>query len=152
MNLDFKEYSQFSDEDLELGLEFYSYLHYCQSQVVEAAQLSIFFEDLLSNHSLGTLVASTMNNIQPRVGHKSQDLTPMNMWFEQLDKKLNFSLGPLHIGLSTTKELERLKGLDPPYLRMYTDIIDSCIQKNDCEGLLQVTGIKYKYNSKLIFD
>ena len=65
----------------------------------------------------------------------------MNMWFEHLDKKLNLSLGPVLIALSTTEELEMLKDLDPPYLRMYTDIIDLCIEKNDCDGLLQVTGI-----------
>ena len=118
--------------------------------MVEAAQLSIFFEDLLTNHCLGTLVTSTMNNLQPRVGDNLLDLTPMNMWFEHLDKKLNLSLGPLLIDLSTTKELEMLKDLDPPYLRRYTDIMDSCIQRNDCEGLLQATGIKVKYNSKLI--
>ena len=150
LNLDYKEYDWIPDEDLEVGLELYSYLHYCQSQVVEAAQLSVFFEALLSNHRFGTLVASTMNNIQPRVGHNLLDLTPMNMWFEHLDEKLNFSLGPLLIALSTTKELKRLKVVDPPFLRRHTDIMDLCIQKNDCEGLLQSTGIKDKYNSKLI--
>ena len=135
LNLDYKEYDWIPDEDLEVGLELYSYLHYCQSQVVEAAQLSVFFEALLTNHSLGTLVASTMNNIQPRVGHNLTDLTAMNMWFEHLDKKLNLSLGPLLIGPSTTKELELLKDLNPPYLKMYTDIMDM-----DMEGLSQVTG------------
>ena len=124
LNLDFKEYSQFSDEDLELCLEFYSYLHYCQSQVVEAAQLSIFFEDLLTNHNLGTLVASTMNNLQPRVGDNLTDLTAMNMWFERLDKMYNFSLGPVILPLLKTDNLTQLAKLDPPYLKDFKTSID----------------------------
>ena len=63
---------------------------------------------LLSDHSLETLVASTLNNLQPRVGDKLDDLTAMNMWFEHLDKKLNFSLGPLVAGLSSTSQLKKL--------------------------------------------
>ena len=38
-----KEYDHISDEDIELGLELYSYLHYCQREVVESAELSVFF-------------------------------------------------------------------------------------------------------------
>ena len=150
-NLDYKEYDWIPHEDLELGLELYSYLHYCQSDVVEAAQLSVFFEALLSNHSLGTLVASTMNNLQPRVGHNLLDLTSMNMWFEQLDKEFDFSLGLVLAALSTTTELKRLKDLDPPFLRMHFDIIDLCIQKNDCEDLFQdLTGKIYSKQTSLI--
>ena len=75
-----EEYDHISDEDIELGLELYSYLHYCQREVVESAELSVFFEMLFTNHSLETLVASTMNSIQPRVGQNLKDLTAMNMW------------------------------------------------------------------------
>ena len=147
-----KEYFWISDEDVELGLEFYSYLHYCQSHVVEAAQLSVFFDWLLSNQSLKTVVASTMNNIQPRVGDNLQDLTAMDMWFEELDKKLNVSvsLGPLLFGLSSTTQLMRLEELDPPYLRMFTTAIKVCLYENDCQGLLKVTGNMKTNYSKLI--
>ena len=140
LNLDYKEYSQMSDNDIELGLELYSYLHYCQSQVVEAARLSVFFEALLSDQSLMTVVASTVNNIQPRAGDKLQDLTAMNMWFEQLDNRLNFSLGPLLIALSSTKELEMLKELDPPFLKMKTETMKQCMHDNNCEGLFNEIG------------
>ena len=40
LNLEYKEYDHISDEDIELGLELYSYLHYCQREVVESAELS----------------------------------------------------------------------------------------------------------------
>ena len=83
-----------------------------------------------------------MNNIQPRVADNLQDLTAMNMWFQELDKKLNVSasLGPLLFGLSSTTQLIKLEELDPPYLRMFTTAIKVCLYENDCEGLLQVTG------------
>ena len=148
LNLTYKNYSVISDEDLELGFELFSYLHYCQSQVVEAAQLSAFFEMLLSNYDLKTVVASTMNNIQPRVGDNLQDLTAMNMWFEQLDKKFNFSLVPVLLPLSTRRELEKLRELDPPFLKMYNDKLDLCIRKNDCKDLLTFTGNKNHQNIK----
>ena len=94
----------------------------------------------MANHSLETLVASTLNNIQPRVGDKLDDLTAMNMWFEYLDKKLNFSLGPLLVGLSSTSKLKKLQELDPPFLREYANFTTECLQEDHCEDILQVTG------------
>ena len=108
--------------------------------MVEAAKLSVFFVKLLTDHSLETLVASTLNNIQPRVGDKLDDLTAMNMWFEYLDKKLNFSLGPLLVGLSSTSKLKKLQELDPPFLREYANFTTECLQEDHCEDILQVTG------------
>ena len=140
MNMDYKKHPDISDEDIELGVELYSYLHYCEKKMVEAAKLSVFFVKLLTDHSLETLVASTLNNIQPRVGDKLDDLTAMNMWFEYLDKKLNFSLGPLLVGLSSTSKLKKLQELDPPFLREYANFTTECLQEDHCEDILQVTG------------
>ena len=140
MIMDYKKHPDISDEDIELGVELYSYLHYCEKKMVEAAKLSVFFVKLLTDHSLETLVASTLNNIQPRVGDKLDDLTAMNMWFEYLDKKLNFSLGPLLVGLSSTSKLKKLQELDPPFLREYANFTTECLQEDHCEDILQVTG------------
>ena len=140
LHLEYKEYLQISDEDIELGVELYSYLHYCEKKVVEAAKLSVLFEELLTNHGLRTVVASTMNNMQPRVGHMLKDLTAMNLWFEHLDKTLNFSLGPLLVSLSSKRELEGLLELDLPFLRNYAELIERCITKEHCDGAAQITG------------
>ena len=147
LQLEYKEYPQISDEDIELGVELYSYLHYCERKVVEAAKLSLFFEELLTNHGLRTVVATTMNNIQPRVGEKLEDLTAMNMWFDHLDKKLNLSLGPLLVGLSSTSELRSLLELDPPFLRNSAEQIRKCIDEGHCDDVANITGRRTSYYS-----
>ena len=115
LNLEYKEYDHISDEDIELGLELYSYLHYCQWEVVESAELSVFFEMLLTKHSLETLVASTMNSLQPRVGEIVKDLAAMNLWFMELENKLNLSLGSLLVSLSSITDVIKLDQFEPPF-------------------------------------
>ena len=136
-----EEYDHISDEDIELGLELYSYLHYCQREVVESAELSVFFEMLLTNHSLETLVASTMNNLQPRVGENVKDLAAMNLWFKELENKLNLSLGSLLVSLSSTTDLIKLDQLEPPFLGRNKSSLTLCLFENDCGDLLQVPGM-----------
>ena len=136
-----KEYDHISDEDIELGLELYSYLHYCQRGVVESAELSVFFEMLLTNHSLETLIASTMNNLQPRVGENVKDLAAMNLWFEELENKLNLSLGSLLVSLFSTTDLIKLDQLEPPFLGRNKSSLTLCLFENDCGDLLQVPGM-----------
>ena len=77
--------------------------------------MSVFFEMLLTNHSLETLVASTMNNLQPRVGENVKDLAAMNLWFKELENKLNLSLGSLLVSLSPTTDLIKLDQFEPPF-------------------------------------
>ena len=141
LNLEYKEYDHISDEDIELGLELYSYLHYCQRGVVESAELSVFFEMLLTNHSLETLVASTMNNLQPRVGENVKDLAAMNLWFKELENKLNLSLGSLLVSLFSTTDLIKLDQLEPPFLGRNKSSFTLCLFENDCGDLLQVPGM-----------
>ena len=116
--------SLISDEDLAFGIELYSVVHHCPSNILEAAKLSVFFESLLINHNLNTVVAATMHNIQP--SNNIEDFTAINMWYERLDKRYNFSLGPAIIGLMTSDNLVELTELDPPYLmKDYIDLDDN---------------------------
>ena len=105
------------DDDLALGAQLLSAIKYYPHNMVDAAKMSVFFEFLLTNHNLETVVAATMNSIQPRVGDTIKDFTAINMWFEELDKRYNFSIGPIVATLSTTEQLKQLKTLDPPYLK-----------------------------------
>ena len=104
------------EEDLTLGTELYSVLYYCFGQFREAAQLSTFFESLLENHSLKTIVASTRHNIQPTAGDNIKDFTLVNNWYNKLDKRYNLSLGPIITALASMDQMKRLKKLDVPYL------------------------------------
>ena len=105
------------EEDLAFGTELYSALHNCPKDLVEAAKLSALFESLLTNHSLNTVVAATMHNIQPRAGDNIKDFTAINMWYERLDERYNFSLGSNILPLLTTDNLKQLKTLTPPFLK-----------------------------------
>lgn len=124
-----------SDEDVEFGLELFSIVHNCPSLSVEAAQLSLFYEPLLINHSLTSVVAAAMHNIQPRGGGNIKDFTAVNMWYEKLDKRYNFSLQEVLTALSSEEQMMKLKLLDPPYLG----------GKNN-DGSLRVKGIQYSSN------
>ena len=108
------------EEDLSSGTQLYATIYYCPSYLVEAAKLSYFFESLLANHNLNTVVAATMNNIQPRAGDNIKDFTAVNMWYERLNQKYNFSVGPVLLPLLTSDNLEQIAKLDPPCLKDYT--------------------------------
>ena len=107
----------FPEEDLTFGTELLSALHYCPGHLVEAAKLSKLFESLIANHSLTTVVAATMHNIQPRAGNTIKDFTAVNMWYQRLDKKYNFSLDSVILSLMTSDERTQLKTLMPPYVK-----------------------------------
>ena len=106
-----------NEEDLALGMQLYSIVHGCPSNLVEAAKLSLFFENLLTNHSLNSVVAATMHNIQPMAGDNIKDFTAVNMWYERLAKRYNFALGSNIGGLLTSQKLTNLVALGPPYLK-----------------------------------
>ena len=105
------------ERDLAFGFKLYSILHYCPNRIVEAARLSLFIEHFLLDHSLNTLVAATMQSIQPRGDGDIKDFDAINMWYERLDMRYNFSLGPTIFGLMTSDSLKQLALLEPPYLK-----------------------------------
>ena len=104
------------EEDLAFETELYSILQ-CPQQLVEAAKLSALFESLLTNQSLNTVVAATMENLQPRADDNIKDFTAVNMWYERLDERYNFSLGSNILPLLTTDNLKQLETLTPPFLK-----------------------------------
>ena len=113
--------SSVSEEDLAFGIELYSVIYHCPSNILEAAKLAVFFESLLTNYNLNTVVAATLHNIQPN--NNVEDFTAINMWYERLEERYNFSLGPAIIGLMTSDNLMELSKLDPPYLmKDYKDL------------------------------
>ena len=106
-------------EDVKFAKELYSVVLFCPDHLVEAAKLSTLFETLLADQNLRTIVASTMQNIQPRASDNIKDFTAINMWYKRLDERYNFSLGPTILPLLTSDNLTQLAALDPPYLKNY---------------------------------
>ena len=85
----------------------------------------MLFESLLTDHSLGTVVAATFNNVEDS---DIQDNTAMNMWhkylYKELDSRFNFFLGSSVVAISTNEQLQELAMRDPPYLDQYRECID----------------------------
>ena len=117
-------------------MELYTVLHYCPSHLIESAKMLVFFEHLITRHSLKTLVAATMNNIAPRADKMIGDFSSMNMWYQNLDNIYKFALGPLLATFSTTKQLGLLKTLNPPFLSDY----DQQGDKEDYKGAFSLPG------------
>ena len=125
LNLRFGVMPWVPEEDLIFGLELYFSIHMCSYNLIaETAKLSVFFESLLTNHSLNSVVAATMQNIQPRAGDNIKDFTAINMWYQRLDERYNFSLESNILPLMTSDNLEHLKTLDPPYLQHHKGVIN----------------------------
>ena len=101
-------------------------------------RLEVFFKHILTNERLTSVVASTIHNLKPRAGDSIKDLSPVELWYNELDARYNFSLGPAVIALSTTEQLEQLTKLDPPYLKPYNDIE---LESTNAKRWLRQSGI-----------
>merc|ERR1711963_1129182 len=78
---------------------------------------SKLFESLITSENLNAVVAATMHDIQPRAGDNIKDFTAINMWYQRLDERYNFFLGPNILPLLTSDSLTQLGTLDPPFLQ-----------------------------------
>ena len=119
-------YNWISEEDLRLGTELYSALS-CPAKLVEAAKLSKLFESLIINENLSTVVAATMHNIQPRAGDNIKDFTAIYMWYQRLDERYNFSLGPVLLSMLDSKSIQDLVLLEPPFLEELNKVINASV-------------------------
>ena len=104
------------EDDLKLGGKLLLMVTICPAHLIEAAKLSVLFEALINYFGLDTLITATINSVQPRAGGSIKDFTSSNMWFQRLNQKFNFSLGPFLEALSTSEQLTRLQKLHPPFL------------------------------------
>ena len=104
------------DDDLALGIELLTILQDCSSHLVESVKMGFFFEDLITHHSLETVIASTMNSIRPRANKTMlEDFSSVNMWYNKLDDIFKFSLGDELSALTSTKQQRLLSDESPPF-------------------------------------
>ena len=112
-----------NDEDsIRLGIQLYAALLFCPDHSDEAKRISLFFEPLIINETLATVLSATFNNLE-QSNNGIQDYTPINLWYnhlyKSLDSRFNFSLNSSVIALSSLEQLNQLQKLDPPYLARY---------------------------------
>ena len=131
------------DKDLVFGFELFSALHYCPETLIETAKLFAFLESLITNQNLKTVVAATMHNIQPRASNNIKDFTAVNMWYQRLDERYNFSLKSNILPLMTTDSLTQLVALDPPFMQDY---------QGSQDNMFAIAGISLTTNQVLIYD
>ena len=98
--------------------------------------MSKLFESLITKENLNTVVAATMHNIQPRAGDNIKDFTVINMWYQRLDERYNFSLGPNILPMMTADNLPKLTALDPPFMQKSRDIIYQQSNMSTFSGML----------------
>ena len=70
-------------------------------------------------------MASTLRNIQPMAGDNIKDFTAINMWYERLDKRYNFSLESVILPLLNFKSLAELEMLEPPFMKKVNNTINA---------------------------
>ena len=124
LNLDHSVDTWVPDEDLAFGKELFAVMKCPYARTGEAAKMLQLFKHLLTSHNLKTVVASTIRNMQPMAGDAVKDFRAINMWYERLDSRYNFSLGPAILPLLRTDNLTQLAKLDPPYLKDFKASID----------------------------
>ena len=124
LKLNYDMASWIPEEDLAFGTELYSALYYCPEELAETMKLSVFFESLLANHKLTTVVAATMHNIQPRAVDNIKNFAEINEWYKRLDERYNFSLGEVLLPLMTNDNMRTLEELAPPFMEGIVNRID----------------------------
>ena len=92
--------------------------------MVEVAKFSQLFKHLLNSHNLSTVMAATMRNVKPMAGDNMKDFSAINMWYERLDKRYNFSFGTVVLPLLKTDTLTQLVKLDTPVMKDFKASID----------------------------
>ena len=122
------------EEDKKFIDDLYLLLVSCPDQLIENAKLSAFFENLLrTSHTLETIIAATMHNIQPRAsGSNIKNFTGINEWYRRLDRRYNFSLAPALLPLMTTDNLKELESRKPPFLEEVDDAVNCKHSDNTC--------------------
>ena len=71
------------------------------------------------------MVAATIHNIQPRAGDNIMDFTAINMWYQRLDERYNFSLDSVLLPLLNSKSLAELERLKPPFMKKVHNTSDA---------------------------
>ena len=134
-----------SENDIELGTQFFITLHYCPHSVQESIKLSMFYRELLKRQNLRTIIQATMNNVLPGNTAVEDRATTIN-FFNELDRMYNFTHGltPLMIAISSSDQLRELTKIGLPFLDSYNGIINQCLNGSECKQLSAVTERKGK--------
>ena len=121
-----------SDGDLPLVIEIFSLLHYCPNpQLVQSVKIGLFYENLLEEESIRTLVLAAINNLKNNVDKNRR----VDEFFVELDKVYKFKLGPTALALASASQLRNLK---IPFIKAFTHQIEQCLEGVDLTPLMNI--------------
>ena len=146
--IEYDWYIRITEKDIEFGTQIYSALLFCPIHFVENRKINAFFKTLLPSKGgrkseLNSLVAATFHSLLPKPGNIIKDFTALNMWYEALGQKYNFSLGPTILGLVTTDGLDQLAKHDVPFFKKYKTYVKNCLNAGDCHKMEKLIGKSY---------
>ena len=138
-------------EVIEFGKQIYGVVLFCPSHLTESRKLNDFFKNFLydvnydpqKKSEVNSLVAATFHSLIPGAGSNIKDLTPLNIWYEALGQRYNFSLGPIILGFMTTDRLAQLAKLDVPFLKEYKTYVQNCLNAGECQKMAKLVGKTY---------
>ena len=135
-----------SDEELLLGSKLFFVLHYYLDTLEESAKLSIFYNDLLRNQNLRTIVQATLDNVLPGT-EAIRDFAGMVQFFNELDSIYHFTkdLTPSMMAILSFDQLEELTQIGMNFLDVYKDIITQCLEEQKCKHFSDVVNGLGKY-------
>ena len=121
-----------TDGDLPLVVEIFSLLHFCPPlQLVQSVKLGLFYENLLEEENMRTLVLAALNNLKNNVDKNSR----VDEFFVELDKVYKFKLGPTVLALASASQL---RNMETPFLKVFTHQIEHCLEGVDCTPLMHI--------------
>ena len=85
---------------------------------------------------MNTVVAATMHNIQPGADDNIKDFTAINMWYQRLDERYNFSLGEAILPLMNSDRVKESKALKAPFMRPTNKMANN----TQCTAITSVNG------------
>ena len=150
---DVKDIDGISSVDLEFGVKIFSVLHYCPNYVVEASKIAIFYEHILEEKSLRTIIQTTMNLMSPE--YETDNLKTVKSFFSEMDKMFKFSLESPLIALTNTEDIGNLMEESLPYLENHKINLKECLENENCDKVKSLTkniGAAYSmHKTYLIF-
>ena len=109
-------------------------------------KLSLFFTDLLKEQTLRTIIHTTMNNALPSLT-RLKDRTSVTNFANELDRMYNFStsFAAIMTMISSSEQLQEMVKDGMPFFDTKRDLIQQCMDEDDCKQLSDFAGDSGKY-------
>ena len=127
--------SPISYDDLVLGYSMFSSMIHCPESKIQTYQ---FLHRLLLTQSPRTIIQATANTIQSEDINEDDIQKGLNKFYFALNRIFNFQFGKILLATASPPELQMMMAKDRPYISAYIEEIQQCLQKDSCQGVLDI--------------